>query len=195
MWDMTHSYVEHDPSMCVTWLIHMWFLSRTAGITCSTRTQRDHVWHDSSICVTCLFLMCDLTLIHDCDISAMAGMTWKMFNKHPTWLWLAPNGKMVQKYRALLRNFRALKMQGSFFWLFVSGIVGGFCGSVGLCCRAHCGNVGLFCANVGLFCANVGLCCRVLCGNAGLFCQNIGLFCWALCGNILVFRGNVGLFL
>ena len=23
MLDMTHSYVEHDPSMCVTWLIHM----------------------------------------------------------------------------------------------------------------------------------------------------------------------------
>jgi len=46
MYDMTHSYVCHDPVilshdsfMCVPWLIHMCHMTQA------------HVWHDSFICV------------------------------------------------------------------------------------------------------------------------------------------------
>jgi len=37
MCDMTHSYVWHDSSICVTWLIHMYDMTHS------------YVWHDSSI--------------------------------------------------------------------------------------------------------------------------------------------------
>jgi len=40
MCDMTHPYVWHDSSICVTWLIHMCDMTHP------------YVWHDSSICVT-----------------------------------------------------------------------------------------------------------------------------------------------
>ena len=45
MCDMTHLYVWHDSSMCVTWLICMFDMTRL------------YVWHDSSICVTWLIDM------------------------------------------------------------------------------------------------------------------------------------------
>jgi len=54
MCDMTHRYVWHDSSTWVTWLIHMcdmthphvWHDSSMCDVT------HPHVWHDSSICVT-----------------------------------------------------------------------------------------------------------------------------------------------
>jgi len=49
MCDMTHSYVWHDPFICVTWLIHMCDMTHS------------HVWHDPFIWVTWLIHMCDMT--------------------------------------------------------------------------------------------------------------------------------------
>ena len=66
MCDMLHSYVWHDPSIWVTWLIHMcdmthscaWHDSFMCDMTLS------HVWHDPSICVTWLIHMCDTPCLH-----------------------------------------------------------------------------------------------------------------------------------
>ena len=69
--DMTHSYVSHDPFMCVWWPIHM----------CDT--THSYLWHVSFICVIWPFHMCDMTysnvwhdscirvtwLIHMCDMT------------------------------------------------------------------------------------------------------------------------------
>jgi len=55
MCDMTHSYVWHDPFICVTWLIHMCDMTHS------------YVWHDSFICVTCSFIWVTW-LIHMCDM-------------------------------------------------------------------------------------------------------------------------------
>jgi len=49
MCDMTHSYVRHYSSICVTWLIHMCDMTHP------------YAWHDSSIGVTWLIHMCDMT--------------------------------------------------------------------------------------------------------------------------------------
>jgi len=38
MWDMIHSYVWHDPCICVTWLIHRCDMTHSCA------------WHDSFIC-------------------------------------------------------------------------------------------------------------------------------------------------
>jgi len=59
MCGMTHPYVWHDSSICVAWLIHM------CGIT------HPYVWHDSSICVAWLIHMCGMThpyVWHDSSI-------------------------------------------------------------------------------------------------------------------------------
>jgi len=79
---MTHLYVWHDSSTCVTWLAHMctWLIHMCAmTITVGTRAvmaagvwgvSHLYVWHDSHTCVTCSIDMCDMThsyvyMIHD----------------------------------------------------------------------------------------------------------------------------------
>jgi len=52
MCDMTHSYVWHDPFICVTRPVHM----------CDT--THSYVWHDPLICVTWPTHMCDMTHSH-----------------------------------------------------------------------------------------------------------------------------------
>jgi len=52
--DMTHSYVCHDPSICVPWLIYM--CAMTHSHVCHL-----HVCHDSFTCVPWLIHMCAMT--------------------------------------------------------------------------------------------------------------------------------------
>jgi len=91
MWDMTHSYVWHDSFTCVTWLVHMFDMSR-----CNTAIlgvymchsfgtwliricdmTHSYLWHDSFICVTWRIHMCDMThsyVWHD----AFICVTWRI---------------------------------------------------------------------------------------------------------------------
>jgi len=85
MCNMTHSYLWHDPFMCVIWSIRMF------------DAIHSHVWHNSSVCVIWLIHMCDMThsyvwhdsficvtwLIHMCDMThsylwqeSFICMTW-----------------------------------------------------------------------------------------------------------------------
>jgi len=86
MCGMTHSYVWHDSSICVTWLIHMCDMTHSYAwpwinlpllllwsaicdmthpyvwhVTLICVTWHTHMWHDSFICVTWLIHMCDMT--------------------------------------------------------------------------------------------------------------------------------------
>jgi len=63
MCHMSHSYVSHDLSICVTWLIHMCDMTHS------------YVWHDSFICVTWLIHMCDMTHSYVWHVSFMC-VTW-----------------------------------------------------------------------------------------------------------------------
>jgi len=93
MCDMTHSYMERDSFICVTWLIHMThsFLwhdsihicdmtqsSRHTYMCCVVRpcTNKEpahtHVWHASFICGMWLMHMCDMTHSYD----AFTCVTW-----------------------------------------------------------------------------------------------------------------------
>jgi len=62
MCDMTHSYVWHDSSICVTWLIHMCDMTHP------------YMWHESFIRVTCSYVWRDSCanvtwIIHVCDMT------------------------------------------------------------------------------------------------------------------------------
>jgi len=64
---MTHSYVWHDSSICVTWLIHMFDMTHSYDSSiCVTwlihmfDMTHSYVWHDSFICVTWRIHMCDM---------------------------------------------------------------------------------------------------------------------------------------
>jgi len=91
MCDMTHSYVWHDSSIWVTWLMHVcnmtrsyvwynWLLCVTwlihmCDMTCS------YVWHDSSICVT--------WLIHKFNMTHPYGFCWYSFTYVTTCIYMA----------------------------------------------------------------------------------------------------------
>ena len=55
--EVTHSYVWHDPFMCVAWLMHV------CDVTHSYvwHDTPSYVWHDSFICVTWTIHVCDMT--------------------------------------------------------------------------------------------------------------------------------------
>jgi len=69
--NMTHSYVWHEPLMCVTWRIHVCDMTHPymRHDSCVCVTWLDHmcgmtysyVWHDASICVACLMDICAMT--------------------------------------------------------------------------------------------------------------------------------------
>jgi len=63
--DMSHYYVWHGSSICVTRLIlvcHDSIIGRVGGSQgwCRCDMTHSHVWHDLSICVTWLIHMCDM---------------------------------------------------------------------------------------------------------------------------------------
>jgi len=81
MCDMTHSYVWHDSSTCVT---HVSIISSstTLPIRAHLQTPASDVWHDSFICVTGLIQMCDTThsyVWHDSVRSSSTNLSGKLF--------------------------------------------------------------------------------------------------------------------
>ena len=62
MCDITHSYVQYDSFICVTWLIHMCDMTHSyvCAMPCSSTR------HDSFMCVTWLIHMCDMTHSYMC---------------------------------------------------------------------------------------------------------------------------------
>ena len=96
MRDMTHSHVWHDPSICVTWPIHMceWlfymcdinhaYVWHDSAMCVTRRILYLHVWHDSFICVTKLVHMCDITHPYMWQDSFIC-VTW-IIHIYVTWL-------------------------------------------------------------------------------------------------------------
>ena len=63
MCDMTRSYVWHDFSIYVTWLIHNSYISLVICMTHSYVCQgmtHSYVWHDSLVCVTWDWVCCSV---------------------------------------------------------------------------------------------------------------------------------------
>jgi len=69
MWDITHSYVGHDSSVCQTRLFQRHSLIyRCTYVHRQTKSQFSYVWHDSFLCGTWLICMSNTfsTNIHRC---------------------------------------------------------------------------------------------------------------------------------
>jgi len=66
MGDMTHSYVWHDPFICVTWRIHMSDMTHSYARRDSFKCvmPHPHVCYDSFTRVPCLIHTCDTTNSH-----------------------------------------------------------------------------------------------------------------------------------
>jgi len=71
MWDVTHSFVRHDPFLCPTWLVTMWDVTHSCvghdSFLCGTwlvtmwDVTHSYVGHDSFICGTWLIPIWDMT--------------------------------------------------------------------------------------------------------------------------------------
>ena len=120
---MTHSYVWHDSSICVTWLTHMcdmthpyvWhdsLIDVTRLIHMYDMTH-SYVWHDSSICVTWLIHMCDMTHLyvwHDWSICA------NVFVRHVCGFGMFHWSLLYVMQDSFVSSKRACDMTHSYVW-------------------------------------------------------------------------------
>jgi len=129
MCDMTHSYVWHDPLICVAWLISRMWMSHVTHEThsyvshdsfiCVTRlihtcgmthtyvyTTHSYMWHDPFICVARLIHFCGMTHTYEWYGGFMC-VTWHSFH-HTGWRRPAGCLKLPVIFRKRATNYRAL---------------------------------------------------------------------------------------
>jgi len=81
MYDMMHSYVGFDGSMCVTWPILTCDMTHLCACPHDSRVPdvtHSYVWRNTFVCVTWLARMCDMTHFYACH-DVFIRVTWRIW--------------------------------------------------------------------------------------------------------------------